>query len=213
MKSHSRQLRKRKQPSIEERAKQHIRLSGLKPRDMGRWANLNLIDWLNKKQSVRVRRVLGIIALAQEAHRIAEEARQCPTDEQYFSYKVRAGTVLSKLNAVLSRYECKVRVLFYASSVHRHYLFFSGRGTDPEVIAVAFLIENLALVHRIRRCSECQRWFFAVTEHQKYCGDNCRKRHAARGEEFLERRRTYMRDYRQKQKAADIRAKKLARGK
>ncbi len=77
---------------------------------------------------------------------------------------------------------------------------------------MAFLIENLALVHRIRRCLECQRWFFAITEHQKYCGDNCRKRHAARGEEFLEKRRIYMRDYRQKQKAADIRASNLARG-
>ena len=58
-----------------------------------------------------------------------------------------------------------------------------------ETTAVAFLIENLALVHRVRRCVECQRWFLRITEHQKYCGDNCRKRHAAHGEEFLEKRR------------------------
>jgi hypothetical protein len=92
-------------------------------------------------------------------------------------------------------------------------LFFSPHAREPEVIAVAFLIENLALVHRIRRCLECRRWFFAITEHQKYCGDNCRKRHAARGDEFLEKRRTYMRDYRQRQKAADMPSTKLARGK
>ena len=212
MKSLSRQLRQ-KPPSIGERAKRHITLSGLKPRDMVRWANLNLIDWLNHSRSGSVRRVLEIIGLAQQAYRIAEEARQASTDEQYRSCLFRLNPVLSKLNAVLFRYDCKAKIHFYHASVSRYYLFFAGRGRDPEVIAVAFLIENLAVVHRVRRCVECQRWFFAVTEHQKYCGNNCRKRHAARGEEFLEKRRTYMRDYRQKQKADAMRAKKLARGK
>ncbi len=214
MKSRTRQLRE-DPPNIGERAKRHITLSGLKPRDMVRWANRNLIDWLNQAESASVRRVLEIVDLAQQAQRIAEEARQAATDEQYFSHKVRAATVLRKLNAVLFRYNCTAEILFYGASLHRQYLFVAGRGKDRhEVIAVAFLIENLALVHRVRRCLECQRWFFGITEHQKYCGDNCRKRHAARGEEFLETRRAYMRDYRQKQKAVDMRAKKLVeRGK
>jgi len=203
----------RTQPSIEDRAKRHIRLSGLKPRDMARWANLNLIDWLNRARPVSVRRALEIMGLAQRAHRIAEEARSASTDQQCRSCIVRLNRILSELNAVLFRYDCKARIFFYASSLHRQYLFFSGHGRDSEITAIAFLIENLTLVHRIRRCLECQRWFFAITEHQKYCRDNCRKRHAARGEEFLEKRRTYMRDYRQKQKAADLLAMKLARGK
>jgi hypothetical protein len=209
MKSHSRQLRQ-KPPSIGERAKRHITLSGLKPRDMVRWANLNLIDWLNHSRSGSVRRVLEIIDLAQTGYELHEERRQASTDEQSRSCFGRIMKVLSKLNTILLRYECTARIVSYGSSLSRQYLFLSRRGRDPEVIAVAFLIENLAVVHRVRRCAECQRWFFGITEHQKYCGDNCRKRHAARGEEFLEKRRTYMRDYRQKQKAADMRAKKLA---
>jgi hypothetical protein len=206
MTSRTRQLR------IED-VKRHIKLSGLKTRDMVRWANLNLIDWLNQAKSASVRRVLDIIVSAQQAQRIAEDARRVATDEQYFSCKVRAGSVLSKLNAALSRYNCMVKVLFYDASLRRHYFFFTGRDSKDrrEVVAVAFLIENLALVHRVRRCVECQRWFFAVTEHQKYCGDNCRKRHAAQGADFRAQRRLYMRDYRQQQKAAETRAKKLVK--
>jgi hypothetical protein len=181
---------------------------------MVRWANLNLVDWLNQAKPASVRRVLEIIDLAQHAHRIAEEAGTAASDAQYFSCKCRVGTVLSKLNDALFRYNCKASIRFYGASLHRHYLPVAKRGERPEIVAVAFLIEHLALVHRVRRCLECQRWFFGITEHQKYCGDNCRKRHAARGAEFLEQRRLYMRGYRQKQKATDMRAKKLVeRGK
>ena len=178
---------------------------------MVKWANLNLVDWLNQAKSAGVRRVLDIIALAQQASRIAEEARQASTDEQYFSCKFRESPIVSKLNAALFRYDCKAKILFYDASLHRQYLF-SGRVRDQsEARAVAFLIENLTLVHRVRRCVECQRWLFAVTEHQKYCGDNCRKRHAARGADFLAQRRLYMRNYRQGQKAAEMRARKLVK--
>jgi len=190
-----------------------MKLSGLKVRDMARWANQNVIDWVDRARSGSVRRILEIVDLAQQAHQIAEEARQAPTDEQYLSCSDRACSVLSELNAVLFRYDCKTKILLFGSSLHRQYLFSGGARDLSETRAVAFLIENLALVNRIRRCAECRRWFFAVTEHQKYCGDKCRKRHAAHGEEFLEKRRTYMRDYRQNQKAADMRANKLARGK
>lgn len=213
MKSLIRKLQK-KPLSIEERAIRYVTLSGLKPRVMVRGANQNLIDWLNQGRSVSVRRVLEIIDLAQQAQRIADEARQAAADEQYFSAKFRAGTILSKLNAALSRYNCTAIILFWDASLHRRYLFSArGRKDRPEVIAVAFLIENLAFVHRVRRCVECQRWFFGITEHQKYCGDNCRKRHAAHGQSFKEQRRLYMREYRSKEKARDANAKKLARGK
>lgn len=201
---HMRQLQ-----TLEKRAKQHMRLSGLKPCDMARWASQNLIEWLNRDQSRAVQRVLAIIDLAQQAQRIAEEARRASGDDEYFSCKRRLVPLLSELNAVLRQYRCVAKLLFYDASLHRHYQFGATRKGRGEVVAVAFLIENLTLVHRLRRCLQCQNWFFAVTEHQKYCGDDCRKRHAAHGEDFLEKRRIYMRRYRQDQKAADKRAKSL----
>ena len=70
-------------------------------------------------------------------------------------------------------------------------------------------------LYRLRRCqrTECRRWFFAQTDWQKYCSRNCRQLEAAQGRTFKERRRAYMRVYRSKEKARDLTAKKLARGK
>jgi hypothetical protein len=209
MKSQDRQLR----TSWAQLAKRHIRLSGLKPRDMVRWANLNLIDWLNKAneaQSASVQRVIEIIGLARQASRIIEEVRQASTSEERRLCSVRLHPVMLKLNAALLRYECKAVVYLYGSALWGQYLFSARTRDRRETVAVAFLFENLALVHRIRRCLECRRWFFAITEHQKYCGDGCRKRHAARGEEFLEKRRSYMREYRRREKARDLHVKRLA---
>jgi len=199
--------------SIQKLAKRKIRLSGLKSRDMARWANLNLIDWLNKSHSVSAQRVIEIIGLAQSGFALAQELRQTVTDDQHRSCLTRIMEIVSKLNAVLFRYDCKAKIFWYGSTLSRQYLFLSRSARDPEITAVAFLIENLALAHRVRRCFECKRWFFAITEHQKYCRDRCRKSHAAQGEVFLEKRRTYMRDYRQRQKEADTRAKRLAKEK
>jgi hypothetical protein len=64
-----------------------------------------------------------------------------------------------------------------------------------------------------RQCRDCSRWFFALAEHQVYCGDACRKRDASCSEKFKQRRRLYMRKYRSAEKARDVNAKKLARGK
>lgn len=66
-------------------------------------------------------------------------------------------------------------------------------------------------VERVRRCGECDRWFFAVTNHQNYCSEGCRQKHAAHSEEFKASRREYMRDYRVKQKAMDLAAERGAR--
>lgn len=62
-----------------------------------------------------------------------------------------------------------------------------------------------------RQCRDCSRWFFALAEHQSYCGNSCRKRHASVSEEFKEKRRLYMRAYRRAEKERERRAKSLAR--
>lgn len=70
-------------------------------------------------------------------------------------------------------------------------------------------------LYRLRRCQrvECRRWFFAQTDWQKYCSRNCRQLEAAQGQTFKERRRAYMRVYRSNEKARDLNARKLVRGK
>jgi hypothetical protein len=62
-----------------------------------------------------------------------------------------------------------------------------------------------------RQCGDCRRWFFAVADHQSYCGSACRQRHASCSDEFKQRRRLYMRGYRQDEKDRDRRAKNQVR--
>jgi hypothetical protein len=57
---------------------------------------------------------------------------------------------------------------------------------------------------RLRRCTECLQWFYAIKGHQQFCGVSCRRRHQAQDPEFKDKRATYMRDiYRPREKDED----------
>ena len=63
------------------------------------------------------------------------------------------------------------------------------------------LVPYLGKTPRIRRCAECQRWFFAAKrEDQQYCGANCRQRHYDTAPEIRASKKGYMRKYRADQK-------------
>ena len=65
---------------------------------------------------------------------------------------------------------------------------------------------------RIRRCSDCQNWFYAATSHQRFCGEACRRRYTASCPEFKEKRRNYMKQvYRPQQKQRESRSLALAK--
>jgi hypothetical protein len=67
---------------------------------------------------------------------------------------------------------------------------------------------------RFRRCAACSRWIFAVTDHQRFCGEQCRKHYAARSPEFKTKRRIYMKErYRPQQKELQRRSLENAKGK
>jgi hypothetical protein len=63
-----------------------------------------------------------------------------------------------------------------------------------EAFNVSWLLASRDHVERIRRCEDCEKWFYAVTEHQKFCADRCRKHYAAQSEEFKAKRASYMRE-------------------
>jgi len=91
----------------------------------------------------------------------------------------------------------------------------SGRGKQDrwENVAVAFTFDLLRLhvFPRIRRCRQCQSWFYAITDHQLSCGANCRKKFSSTSPKFKEKRRVYMALYRQREKERDNTAKRIAR--
>ena len=69
------------------------------------------------------------------------------------------------------------------------------------------------LLGRFRLCNEpdCKRWFFAITNHQRYCTEACRIRHVAQSQSFKDKRARYMREkYRPQMKQLEESAKRLA---
>jgi len=50
---------------------------------------------------------------------------------------------------------------------------------------------------RLRRCSRCQKWFFAGFRHQTFCSTPCQQKHYTHSDEWRAKRREYMRGYRQ----------------
>jgi hypothetical protein len=62
---------------------------------------------------------------------------------------------------------------------------------------------------RIRRCAECQEWFFAAKRDDKrWCDRNCRQRHYDSAPEMRESKRLYMRNYRDEEKKREERRKR-----
>ena len=77
-----------------------------------------------------------------------------------------------------------------------------------------YLLLNFLMEGQIdtwRKCADCSRWFYARTEHQRYCADRCRRHYSASSPEFKEKRARYMREkYRPFVKACEQRDKQAA---
>jgi hypothetical protein len=94
----------------------------------------------------------------------------------------------------------------------------TGDANDEENNAVRYLLFQLdpadgqPRIFRFRKCRECQGWFYALTEHQLFCRESCRKRYASHSPEFKKKRADYMREkYRPAEKERDLRDLRLAK--
>lgn len=79
-----------------------------------------------------------------------------------------------------------------------------------EHFAVEMILEAFrkGYLSRYRECAQCRSWFYALTNHQRFCKDSCRKRYASKSDEYRGKRRAYMRRYRKDQKAMDEKSKR-----
>ena len=68
-------------------------------------------------------------------------------------------------------------------------------------------LANDGLLYRLRRCQQCTLWFYAKAEKQLFCCGACRERHFRTTPEGREKRKLYMRHYREQPSA--IQGKKL----
>jgi hypothetical protein len=214
----SRPLRQSKALSAAEVAKRTIVQSGLSPSAMSRWAEINVIWLLNGKPSRVRERVTWIVDACQQVIRLDQQLKLSTTPGAKDTLFREVSKTMKDLHSRVATYRC-VPLVRYTAEPDRcfdvQYQFLAAsEGAKPECVAVAWLMDHIHAVHRIRRCrhAECRKWFFAVTDHQKYCGDRCRKRDAAQGESFKEKRRIYMRKYRSEEPERNARSLRLARG-
>lgn len=158
-----------------------------------------VVQLLNMKANSVAGRLALIVEAYQRVEQLCESIRLSPASETTAQRAERAKA-RRELNARLSGYKWHPTV---APSMERPSYLEVSYGFDAanhqeatENRAVVYLMRNTAKIHRIRRCHrlQCRMWFFAVTEHQKYCSENCRKRDAQQGPEFKRKRAAYMRE-------------------
>lgn len=119
--------------------------------------------------------------------------------------------LLKELNTILKRYRW--------SPVFRAYVFlgldviwdFNNTKTEQDwengaILWITRLVQR-RIISRLRRCRECGKWYYAMTDHQHYCGEICRKKFASRNEVFKEKRRRYMAEYRRAEKLQSAEAR------
>ena len=215
----SRPLRRSKTLSASEAAKRTIKDAGLSPRATSRWAEQHIVWLLNQKPNSATERVTWIVEACQRVIQLDQAMKLASglgPDRQALYAEI--GEIMEELYARVSKFRCVPRVMYLAAPdrcFEVQYHFVATKETESEGKAMAWLMDHIDTVHLIRRCrlQECRRWFFAVTDHQKYCGVTCRKRDAAQGESFKEKRRIYMSKYRSEEAERDARSKRLAKGK
>ena len=57
-----------------------------------------------------------------------------------------------------------------------------------------------APILRFRMCEECPNWFYARTDHARFCSNGCKKKFHSHNPEFKEKRALYMRKKRREEK-------------
>jgi hypothetical protein len=140
------------------------------------------------------------------------EKEQCKRVEALLSLfaKLRAdASTRTKMEAVtglrnrLSRYKWTFQVFPWRDRFYANWTA-GDKGLEAddawEYRAVQLLLEMVPYLGkspRIRRCEECNAWFFAATrEDQRWCNRNCRQRHYDSSPETRESKKLYMREYR-----------------
>jgi hypothetical protein len=132
---------------------------------------------------------------------------------------LRYALVIAKANRLLRRYRSAPVLQTACFAIDSRGLSFyweMDRGDEWEVWENGAVSLILGLIeskefHRLRKCRNCAKRYFAQTDHQVHCSDDCRKQFASRDSRFKERRRLYMAEHRKRQKMQDKRMAQVAR--
>ena len=150
-------------------------------------------------------RVSRLIVLLQRANLLLQRSHR--------RARPKCEGLIRELNRLSERYKWSPSYRASATGLSLSWHFPDQQSwEDTAVWWIRRLVENHTL-HRLRRCSQCQTWFYAATEHQRFCCEKCRKKHASESPIFKEKRRRYMAEvYRPRERQEQIAALDKARG-
>lgn len=206
------------------------------PKDAGFWEAILFSQFREGSDKPDVKRVEKMLSLLVAAERHSHECRTIASARhgrlkgasealnwahQYQDSRRAYVRTLAQIDEALQRYQWRAIVSQESDGERFQYELYcvanpKSRYGDWEGTTVAHLLkltERPGEISRFRQCSECHEWFYGVTGHQQFCGDSCRRRHAAQNPEFKEKRRIYMRErYRPMQKELEQRSVRNAKG-
>jgi hypothetical protein len=109
-----------------------------------------------------------------------------------------SAVLVETINSQLWRYRWAPEVLFGLDEPIKSYPTWDERSESyyHENLSARVFLDELSegRIDRFRQCVHCARWFYAITNHQKYCRPKCRVGEHSQGEGFKKKRARYMRE-------------------
>ena len=106
---------------------------------------------------------------------------------------------LKWVNSQLKRY-LQFPVIFvdpFSNDLTTKMKHYSGDEWESEAItSILWLLERGEL-HRLELCFSCKKWFYSLRRGQRFCSQACRQKEHSQSETFKEKRKEYMRTYRE----------------
>jgi len=175
-----------------------------------------------------VMRVVNVLTLLVKADTLAREQREqmrvlersgidCHRSRPFMESVDESNRICKLLNAEFLRYNSFPLVyprIGILTVTERAATKSKGQWAAWERWAVGTLLaiaKRPGGLSRLRRCLECQLWFYAIKGNKQFCGDSCYRRHRSHDPAFKTARADYMREkYRPNEKRKDARAKQQA---
>lgn len=196
----------------ESRERLNLRSSGVSAHNFHHF----FIALMNSKPNAGTHRIVEVIEACHEVSRMMKSIKSAESEAVLVS---ELNGAVGRLNKLMGTYRWQPYI-FGSVDAGSHFKILyvivtelTSSNLDVEIGAIQWIVEHIDAVDRIRRCMlpQCRKWYFAKTDRQKYCGDNCRQRAASKGEEFKKKRRIYQKKYRRDLAQREARAKQLVK--
>jgi len=125
------------------------------------------------------------------------------TFDKYFPGQRRGvNAELEELVDRINRQLCRYRLYPLLGTVNSRlpikFSWTSASSLVGSLVADIVQLASSGYIERVRKCDECEKWYYARFINQRFCGRHCRQRNYTTSEKGKARRREYMRAYMRK---------------